>query len=40
MWTTKGGGGVLKMSIYVHKGGGGVSDVVHVDKNPDFKHEM
>ena len=22
------------------QGGGGVSDVVHVDKNPDFKHEM
>ena len=39
MWTPK-GRGVLKMSIYVHKGGGGGYDVVHVDKNPDFKHEM
>ena len=31
MWTGQGGGGVSKLSMLVHKGGGGVNRMVHVD---------
>ena len=30
MWTVKGGGGVVEMSMFVHVGGGGTYSNVHV----------